>query len=126
MSATIIVASVAAVLLAGGGFVAGRATAPDTSEALAEQTAAIEAQGEALAAVAESAGRPVVIDAEIRDTLAQVPPQCRTPDGDPLSPACAWATCLQYGQSSAQRPECRAVEALMVEAMKPCPEPTDG
>ena len=125
MSATIIVASVAAVLLAGGGFVAGRATAPDTSEALAEQTAAIEAQGVAIAAVAESAGRPVVIDAEIRDTLAQVPPQCRTPHGDPLSPACAWATCLQYGQSSAQRPECRAVEAAMVEAMQGCPEPAD-
>ena len=31
-----------------------------------------------------------------------------------MSPACAWATCIQYGQSSAQRPECREVESAMV------------
>ena len=123
MSATIIVASVAAVLLAGGGFLAGRATGTGTADALAEQTAAIEAQGDALAAVAESAGRPVVIDAELRAELARVPVQCiRDMGGDPMAPACAWATCLQYGQSSAQRPECRAVEAAMVAALNGCPD----
>lgn len=124
MSATIIVASLSAVILAGGGFLAGRATAPDPAEALAEHTRAIEAQGATLAQVAEAAGRPVVIDAELRATLAEVPAQCRRDmGGDPLSPACQWATCLQFGQSAAQRPECRAVEALMVEALGGCPEP---
>lgn len=124
VSATLVIVSVSAVLLAAGGFVAGRATAPaDPSEALAEQTAAIQAQGDALAAVAEAAGRPVVIDAELRATLAQVPVQClRDMGGDPMTPACAWATCLQYGQSAAQRPECRAVEAAMVDALNGCPD----
>ena len=126
VTTAIIIASIAVLGVGAGGFALGRATGPDYSDTLEAQASTLAAQGDALERVAEAAGRPVVIDAEIRDTLAQVPPQCRTPDGDPLSPACAWATCLQYGQSSAQRPECRAVEALMVEAMKPCPDPTDG
>lgn len=124
VSATLVIVSASAVLLTAVGFVAGRATGAGTADALAEQTAAIEAQGDALAAVAESAGRPVVIDAELRAELARVPVQClRDMGGDPMSPACAWSTCLQYGQSAAQRPECRAVEAAMVAALDGCPQP---
>ncbi len=73
----------------------------------------------------EQATRPIVIDAEIRDDLAQVPVQCRkAAGGDPMSPLCAWATCLQYGQSSAQRPECEDVRDAMLKVFAPpeCPE----
>lgn len=103
-----------------GGFGAGWGLKPDAS------VKALEAQAEALAALqegqtelVEAAGKPVVIDAELRSTLAEVPVQCRTDaGGDPLGVQCQWATCLQFGQSSAQRPECRAVEALMVDEIK--------
>lgn len=123
VTTAIVIASIAAIAIGGGGFVLGRATGPDPSAALAEQTRAIEAQGAALATVAEAAGRPVVIDAELRATLAEVPVQCQVgAGGDPLGVACQWATCLQFGQSAAQRPECRAVEALMVETLAGCPE----
>jgi len=101
----------------GLGFVAGRATAPGDAEELAEVRGLVEAQGAAIERVAEAAGRPVVIDAEIRETLAETPPQCRSGQ-DPAGLACAWATCLQYGQSSAQRPECRAVEAAYLASMR--------
>jgi hypothetical protein len=101
----------------GLGFVAGRATAPGDAEELAEVRGLVEAQGAAIERVAEAASRPVVIDAEIRETLAETPPQCRSGQ-DPAGLACAWATCLQYGQSSAQRPECRAVEAAYLASMR--------
>ncbi len=101
----------------GLGFVAGRATAPGDAEELAEVRGLVEAQGATLAELAEAASRPVVIDAEIRETLAETPPQCRSGQ-DPAGLACAWATCLQYGQSSAQRPECRAVEAAYLASMR--------
>tara|TARA_B100000424_G_C22515996_1_gene296797 strand:+ start:90 stop:476 length:387 start_codon:yes stop_codon:yes gene_type:complete len=62
-----------------------------------------------------AASQPVILDASIREDLAKTPPQCRRDlGGDPMTPACAWATCIQYGQSSAQRPECREVEAAML------------
>jgi len=38
--------------------------------------------------------------------------------GDPLSPQCMLQACWQYGQSAAQRPDCDAVEALVVAAQK--------
>jgi hypothetical protein len=104
----------------GLGFVAGRATAPDSVEQVEglvlAQSAQLEAQGRTLAELAEAASRPVVIDAEIRETLAETPPQCRQGQ-DPVGLACAWATCLQYGQSSANRPECRAIEAAYLSSM---------
>ncbi len=100
----------------GLGFVAGRATAPGDAEELAEVRGLVEAQGATLAELAEAAGRPVVIDAEIREALAETPPQCRSGQ-DPVGLACAWATCLQYGQSSANRPECRAIEAAYLSSM---------
>lgn len=124
---TIIVASISAVLLAGGGFLAGRSKG--RSE-VAEVARALEAQNEQMQTVASAltdvqsiASRPVVLDAEIRDSLAKVPAQCRGERGDPLSLACAWATCLQFGQSSSQRPECRSVEAAYIASLS-CSEGT--
>jgi len=112
-----IIVGLAVLASLGAGFGAGRATAPGDAEELAEVRGLVEAQGAAIERVAEAASRPVVIDAEIRETLAETPPQCRSGQ-DPAGLACAWATCLQYGQSSAQRPECRAVEAAYLASMR--------
>lgn len=108
------------IVIAAAGFGAGWGLKPDASvKALKAQTEAIEALQTGQAQMLEQASRPVVIDAELRSTLAEVPVQCRRDaGGDPMAVACQWATCLQFGQSSAQRPECRAVEALMIEALK--------
>ena len=74
------------------------------------------ARAEALAALG---AQPIVLDAELKATLAEVPVQCRVDlKGDPNSVQCQWATCLQFGQSSAQRPECRQIEQLMVDTLK--------
>jgi hypothetical protein len=102
------------------GFGAGWGLKPDASvEALNAQTEAIEALQEGQAAILEQASRPVVLDAELKATLAEVPVQCRSDlGGDPSGVQCQWATCLQFGQSSAQRPECRQVEEIMVTTLK--------
>ena len=73
MSITALVAA-AAIVIAAAGFGAGWGLrpVPDTADAIEEVAATIEAQGEAIASVAEAAGRPVVIDAELRSTLAEV------------------------------------------------------
>ena len=101
------------------GFGAGWGLKPDTAaEALEAQSVALSELQEGQRALAEAAGRPVVIDAELRSTLAEVPVQCREDaGGDPMSVVCQWATCLQYGQSAAQRPECREVEQAMVASL---------
>jgi hypothetical protein len=79
-----------------------------TAEALAELQAG-------QAALVEQASRPIVLDAELRASLAKTPPAC-LPDlgGDPMSAQCLLQTCWQYGQSDAQRPDCDAAEALVV------------
>lgn len=104
----------------GAGFGAGWGLKPDASvKALEAQTEAIQSLQEGQTKIIEQASRPVVIDAELRSTLANVPVQCRTDaGGDPNSVQCLWATCLQFGQSSANRPECRQVEQLMVDTLK--------
>ena len=67
----------------------------------------------------EAVNKPVVIDAELRATLAEIPVQClKDYGGDPNSVQCQWATCLQYGQSSAQRPECSDIRDLLVETLQ--------
>lgn len=110
----VVVASLAA------GFGAGWGLKPDASvKALEAQTEAIEALQAGQSAILEQASKPVVLDAELKASLAEIPAQCRKDlGGDPMSVACQWATCLQFGQSSANRPECRAVEALMIDTMK--------
>jgi hypothetical protein len=104
----------------GAGFGAGWGLKPDASvKALQAQTETIKALEAGQQKMIETASKPVVIDAELRSTLANVPVQCRTDaGGDPSGVQCQWATCLQFGQSSAQRPECRAVEELMVSILK--------
>jgi hypothetical protein len=126
---TLVLVTILAAL--GVGFGAGWGLKPDkAAKVLQEQAVAIEkintsqaalleAMSEGQAKILEQASRPVVIDAELRATLAEVPIQClREAGGDPQSVACQWATCLQFGQSSAQRPECRKIEDLMVQVLK--------
>ncbi len=122
---TAAIVAVSAVVLTAGGFIAGRATAPDNVEQVAglveAQSTQIDILGDRMVEIQAQAGRPVVIDAEIRDKLADVPPQCRS-EQDPGGLACAWASCLRYSQSNGQRPECRAVETAYLASMA-CPEP---
>lgn len=113
----------------GVGFGAGWGLKPDgAAKALEAQAETLEALQAGQSQLVEASSRPVVIDAELRSTLAEVPVQCRRDaGGDPASVACQWATCLQFGQSSANRPECRAVEAVMVDALRAqttCPAAT--
>jgi len=119
---TAVVIAVVAALAAGFG--AGWGLKPDdASKALQAQAGAIEALQEGQAEILAEVNQPIVIDAELKATLAEVPVQCRKDmGGDPTSVQCQWATCLQFGQSSAQRPECRAVEQLMVDNLKGCKE----
>ena len=112
----------------GTGFGAGWGLKPDASvKALEAQAEAIEALQEGQSKILENATRPIVIDAELKATLAEVPVQCRVDlKGDPNSVQCQWATCLQFGQSSAQRPECRQIEQLMVDTLKSVSVPTSA
>jgi hypothetical protein len=111
---------IAVVIAVAGGFGAGWGLKPDASvKALEAQTEAIKELQAGQGKMLEQASKPIVIDAELKATLAEVPVQCRKDmGGDPMTVQCQWATCLQFGQSSAQRPECRAVETLMVDALK--------
>lgn len=117
---TVTIVAIAIVAALGAGFGAGWGLKPDgAAKALEAQAATLEALQEGQARVLEQAGKPLVIDAELRSTLAEVPVQCRADaGGSPKAVECQWATCLQYGQSSAQRPECRAVEQLMIDGLK--------
>jgi hypothetical protein len=121
---TAAVVAAAAVVLTGGGYLAGRASGRRDVEAVTDaveaQTEQLATVGDALVEVQAAASRPVVIDAEIRDTLAQVPPQCRG-DADVSGLACAWATCIQYGQSSANRPECGPIRDAYLASVA-CPD----
>ena len=103
----------------GGGFAAGRATGDRrTADALEAQAGTLRAQGDSLVKLQEQAGRPVVLDAELRATLAQTPPAC-LPDlgGDPAGPACLMLTCWSYGQSAAQRPECNQLQGEVMQVL---------
>jgi hypothetical protein len=111
---------IAVLVSIGAGFGAGWGLKPDASvKALQAQTEAIEALQVGQTAILAEASKPIVLDAELKATLAEVPVQCRVDlKGDPNSVQCQWATCLQFGQSSAQRPECRQIEQLMVDTLK--------
>jgi hypothetical protein len=111
--------AIAVLVSAVAGFGAGWGLKPDVSvEAIEAQVEALNALTEGQGALLEVASRPVIIDAELRSTLAEVPVQCRTDaGGDPMSVQCQWATCLQYGQTSAQRPECSDVRTLLIQTL---------
>jgi hypothetical protein len=118
MSVTLVVLGILASL--GVGFGAGWGLKPDdASKALEAQAVTLKELSEGQAKLVEGAARPIVIDAELKATLAEIPVQCRKDmGGDPNTAMCMWATCLQFGQSSAQRPECRQVEQIMVDTLK--------
>lgn len=110
--------------------ISGAAHSKAAAQAIEAQADNITALQEGQSEILENATKPIVIDAEIRNSLAEVPVQCRTEaGGDPKSVECQWATCLQYGQGSAQRPECREVEGMMIKKLsathqtESCPEP---
>ena len=87
----------------------------------------LEAQAQSLDAVLDgqteiltAAQKPVVLDAELKATLAETPPTCiREMGGDPMSPQCMLTLCWAHGTSSAQRPDCDAVEALPTQPLSP-------
>lgn len=111
---------VGVVVAAGAGFGAGWGLrGSDTSKVIEQQTLLIaEIQGNQTEML-EAVNKPVVIDAELRATLAEIPVQClKDYGGDPNSVQCQWSTCLQYGQSSAQRPECSDIRDLLVETLQ--------
>ena len=102
------------------GFGAGWGLKPnDAEKALQAQAQSIDAILDGQTEILTAATKPVVIDAEIKATLAEIPVQCRKDmGGDPMSVQCQWASCLQYGQSAAQRPECSAVRDLLVDTLR--------
>jgi len=122
---TLTAVAVIAALVVGFGAGWGLRDVPDPADALAAQAETLAAIQSAQGELVESIQRPIVIDSEIRSQLADVPVQCRSDaGGSALSIACQWATCLQFGQTAAQRPECSAVRDLMVASMsgEGCPD----
>jgi len=104
----------------GAGFGTGWALRGErTSKVVEAQTELIAQVQENQAVLLESAQKPVVLDAELKLQLANTPVQCLAPEGgDPKSVVCQWATCVQHGTSSAQRPECSDITDLMVEVLR--------
>ena len=116
MSISVLLLGSVALFLSGG--IAGYITADrqaDTAEAHTEQLRDLQAGQTALAT---ELSKPVVLDAELRSELGKTPPACIVSlGGDPLSAHCLLQMCWQYGQSSAQRPDCDGAERLVVDTM---------
>ena len=106
-------------LVAGGaGFGVGRFSAKDNSaDVLKAHSESLDVILDTQTEIITEVSKPMAIDASLRAELAGTPVQCiKSSGGDPMSVQCQWATCLQYGQTSAQRPECsKLVELLVVE-----------
>ncbi len=124
----IIALIVGGALLFGGGIATGVSlNKQKTHKILEEQTQLIGTIQDGQRALVEAAGKPVIIDAEVRASLARVPPACvETLGGDPLSPICSLQYCWSMGVQSGQRPDCDAVEALVVAAQKGMSPPNVG
>ena len=110
---------VGGVLLFGGGVATGVSlNKQKTHKIIEEQTQMIGAIQDGQRALLEVAAQPVVLDAELKAGLAQVPVQgIGTAGGDAMSVQCAWATCAAFGQSSANRPECSKLTELLVRTL---------
>jgi len=104
----------------GAGFGAGwSARGEKASKSIEAQSELIENLQQGQADILSAAQKPVVLDAQLKAQLAEVPVQCQKElGGDPMSVPCQWATCVQHGTSSAQRPECSDISDLMVEVLK--------
>ena len=120
MSATLTALLVGGLLLFAGGGVTGWAVSrSEAADVLEQQTLLIADIQDAQARTLEQVSKPLVLDAELRGALAEVPPACLTAvGGDPMSPTCLLVECWRRGQSSAQRPECRAVEQAVLAQLK--------
>ena len=119
-------AIVGGVLLFGGGLATGLSLGRDrTADVVERQTELIGELQDGQRALVEAAARPVVLDAELRASLASTPVQCVAElGGDPMSIQCAWATCGAFSQSDAGRLECSQLTRRLVEAFDAEPEPT--
>jgi len=108
---------VGGVLLFGGGLATGVAlNRKSTEKVIAEQTLMIGAIQDGQRELIEAAGKPVVIDAEVRAQLSDVPPACVVDlGGSPRSAECLLLSCYAFGQSSANRPECSPLLKLVME-----------
>lgn len=116
MSISIMIATGLALLLGGGigGYILGN----NQSEAMEHQSQHLAALQAGQAAMATELSKPIVLDAELRSELGKTPPACIVSlGGDPLSAQCLLQMCWQYGQSSAQRPDCDGAERLVVDTM---------
>ena len=114
------------VLLFGGGIATGIGLKSDqTAKVVERQTELIGELQDGQRALVEAASKPIVLDAELRASLASTPVQCVAElGGDPMSIQCAWATCGAFGQSDAGRLECSQLTRKLVEAFdKPADEP---
>ena len=107
---------IAGALLFGGGVGVGVAVSRSKTERiLAEQTQLIGALQDGQRDLLEAAAKPVVLDAELRASLAATPVQCVSElGGDPMSIQCAWATCGAFSQSDAGRLECSDLTRRLV------------
>lgn len=107
---------VGGVLLFGGGLATGVAlNRQKTERVLQEQTQLIGALQDGQRDLLEAAAKPVVLDAELRASLASTPVQCVAElGGDPLSLVCQWATCGAFSQSDAGRLECSDLTRRLV------------
>jgi hypothetical protein len=112
------------VLLFGGGLATGLSLGRDrTADVVERQTELIGELQDGQRALVEAAARPVVLDAELRASLASTPVQCVAElGGDPMSIQCAWATCGAFSQSDAGRLECSQLTRKLVEAFDQAPE----
>jgi len=114
------------VLLFGGGIATGIGLKSDqTAKVVEQQTELIGELQDGQRRLVEAASKPIVLDAELRASLASTPVQCVTElGGDPMSIQCAWATCGAFGQSDAGRLECSQLTRKLVETFdKPADEP---
>jgi len=116
MTLSILIVSGVALLVSGGA-VGWSLRGENTSKVIEAQTTLIGEIQTQQTQLLEATQRPIVIDAEIRAALADLPPACIvSAGGDPLSPACALQACWRYGQSAAQRPDCDGVEKAALDA----------
>jgi hypothetical protein len=102
------------------GFGAGWGLKPDASvKAIQAQTESIEALQAGQKEILAEAQKPVLLDAAIRATLTEIPPQCVAEmGGDPMSAQCAWAYCVRTGQSNAQRCQDVQFTATVLDSIK--------
>lgn len=118
----------AGLVLFGGGMVTGLSLQRDqTARVVEQQTELIGELQDGQRALVEAAGKPIVLDAELRASLASTPVQCVAElGGDPMSIQCAWASCGAFSQSDAGRLECSQLTRKLVEAFDAAADQPDA